>query len=363
MEYTGKERTICAFERKKADRLPVFDVVNKPDMYVKYIGEENYAAEGRKAVRLAEKIGMDAVMVHAAPYTCLIPPKAEWDGKDTFTDRFGIKCKVTDTSWPLGMAHDSIEADEDFLEVIKNTEVTDEDVREIREAVLEADGDIAVFGGVRSAFGFLFIALGFENLSIAMYDDPELLKEIIEAADDYWTKVGLAAIEAGCDALYVADDMGMNGSTLIAPDKLREFFFPSLKKQIRTWKEAGGRVLFHSCGNIDAILEDLADMGIDALTNLQVKAGMNLKSAKERIGDRVTIVGNIDATGVMCQSDKTLIDAAIKETVETAGYDGGLIIATDHSFHEGIPEENVIHFIESAGKIGAAPSCTGYQVK
>lgn len=363
MEYTGKERTICAFERKKADRLPVFDVVNKPDMYVKYIGEENYAAEGRKAVRLAEKIGMDAVMVHAAPYTCLIPPKAEWDGKDTFTDRFGIKCKVTDTSWPLGMAHDSIEADEDFLEVIKNTEVTDEDVREIREAVLEADGDIAVFGGVRSAFGFLFIALGFENLSIAMYDDPDLLKEIIEAADDYWTKVGLAAIEAGCDALYVADDMGMNGSTLIAPDKLREFFFPSLKKQIRTWKEAGGRVLFHSCGNIDAILEDLADMGIDALTNLQVKAGMNLKSAKERIGDRVTIVGNIDATGVMCQSDKTLIDAAIKETVETAGYDGGLIIATDHSFHEGIPEENVIHFIESAGKIGAAPSCTGYQVK
>lgn len=352
MEYTGRERTICAFEKRKADRLPVFDVVNKPDMYVKYIGEENYAAEGRKAVRLAKAIGMDAVMVHAAPYTCLIPPKSEWDGKDSFTDRFGIKNKVTETSWPLGMAHSAIEADEDFLEVIRNTEVTEDDVREIREAVLEADGDIAVFGGVRSAFGFLFIALGFENLSIAMYDDPELLMEIIEAADDYWTKVGLKAIEAGCDALYVADDMGMNGSTLIAPDKLREFFFPSLAKQIKAWKEAGGRVLFHSCGNIDAVLLDLADMGIDALTNLQVKAGMNLKSAKERIGDRVTIVGNVDATGVMCQSDKSVIDAAIKEVVDTAGFDGGLIIATDHSFHEGIPEENVIHFIESAKETG-----------
>lgn len=352
MEFTGKERIICAFEKKCADRLPVFDVVNKPDLYKKYIGEENYAAEGRKAVRLAKAIGMDAVMVHAAPYTCLIPPKSEWDGKDSFTDRFGIRCKVTETSWPLGMAHDSIEADEDFLEVIKNTEVSEDDVKEIREAVLEADGDVAVFGGVRSAFGFLFIALGFENLSIAMYDDPELLKEIIEAADEYWTKVGLAAIEAGCDALYVADDMGMNGSTLIAPEKLREFFFPSLEKQIKAWKEAGGRVLFHSCGNIDALLEDLADMGIDALTNIQVKAGMDLKSVKERIGDRVTIVGNVDATGVMCQSDKAVIDKAIREVVETAGSDGGLVIATDHSFHEGIPEENVIHFIEAAKVIG-----------
>ena len=115
----------------------------------------------------------------------------------------------------------------------------------------------------------------------------------------------------------------------------------------------GGRVLFHSCGNIDATLEDLADMGIDALTNLQVKAGMDLASAVKRIGDRVTIVGNVDATGIMCQSDQTKIDDAIRTVVETAGKDGGLIIATDHSFHEGIPQENVLYFIETAKRIGA----------
>ena len=62
-----------------------------------------------------------------------------------------------------------------------------------------------------------------------------------------------------------------------------------MKKQIETWKKAGGRVLLHSCGNIDAILEDLADMGIDAINNIQVRAGMDLASTKKRIGDRVTI--------------------------------------------------------------------------
>lgn len=102
--YTGKQRIECAFAHKRADRLPVFDVVNKPDMYIDILGADNYESKGRPAVRLAKKLGMDAVTVHSAPYTCLIPPRERFDTPDSFTDRFGIRCKVVDTSWPLGMA-------------------------------------------------------------------------------------------------------------------------------------------------------------------------------------------------------------------------------------------------------------------
>ena len=250
------------------------------------------------------------------------------------------------------MAINPREADEALLEILRNAEVTDDDVKEIKEAVEEANGEIAVFGSVRGTFGFLFIVLGLEHMAEVIYEDPDLLVELIEAADAFWTKLGLKLIEAGCDALYVANDMGMNERTLISPAHLREFFIPSFKKQVETWKAAGGRVLLHSCGNINAVLEDLADTGIDAINNIQVRAGMNLADVKARIGDRVCIVGNVDATGIMCQSDKTLIDNAIQEVVDTAGQDGGLIIATDHSFHEGIPTENVLYFLEKAREIG-----------
>ena len=350
--YSGKERVIKAFAHKKADRLPVLDVVNKPDMYENLLGQSNFNSGGRLCVQLAKKLGMDAVTVHSAPYTCLIPPRETWDSPDTFTDRFGLRFKVEDTSWPLGMIIEHREADAEFLQALKSAEITDEDIAQVKAAVEEADGEIAVFGSVRGTFGFLFIALGLENLTYAMYDEPELLMEIIEAADDFWTRLGLKLIEAGCTALYVANDMGMNGSTLISPAQLREFFFPSLRRQIAAWKAAGGKVLFHSCGNVDAVLEDLADMGIDALNNIQVHSGMNLASVKERIGDRVAIVGNVDATGIMCGTDQSLIDDAIRQVVDTAGFDGGLIIATDHSFHEGIPQENVLYFLEKAKALG-----------
>ena len=350
--YTGKERVLKAFAHEKADRLPVFDVVNKPDMYENLLGQGNYESRGRQCVQLAKKLGMDAVTVHSAPYTCLIPPKAQWDAPNGFTDRFGLKFKVEETSWPLGMIAAHREADEEFLEILKNAEVTDADVQQVKEAVEEAGDEIAVFGSVRGTFGFLFIALGLENLTYAMYDEPELLTEIIEAADAFWAKLGLKLNEAGCTALNVANDMGMNGRTLIAPAQLREFFFPSLRKQIAAWKAAGGKVLFHSCGNVDAVLEELADMGIDAINNIQVYSGMNLASVKERIGEKVTIVGNVDATGILCGTDKALIDDAIANVVATAGQDGGLIIATDHSFHEGMPQENVLYFLDKARELG-----------
>ena len=159
-------------------------------------------------------------------------------------------------------------------------------------------------------------------------------------------------IEAGCTGLYVANDMGMNGNTMIAPRQLRDFFFPSLRRQIQTWKATGGRILFHSCGNVDAVLEDLADMGIDAINNIQVRAGMDLASAKERLCGRAAIVGNVDATEIMCSGDQSRIKAAIQNVIDIAGGDGGLILATDHSFHQGIPMENVTYFIETARELG-----------
>ncbi len=353
MAFTGKDRVLMAFNHEKADRLPVFDVVNQPAIYTNHLGVDNYFPKGIPTVRLAKKIGMDAVMVHCTQYTCLIPPKEYWDSPDTFTDKFGIASKVTPTSWPLGMTYKSIEADENFLELIRNTEVTDEDVAEVAAAVKEAGDEIAVFGGVRSAFSFLFIALGIENLAMLMYDDPDLLIALIEAADEYWTKVGLKLLETGCTALYVANDLGMNERTLISPNQLREFFFPSMKKQIATWKEAGGRVIFHSCGNIDAVVDEIVHMEIDALNNLQEHAGMDIAKIKSLYHGKLTLIGNVDATTVMTSPNKALIDEALQKVIDIAGYDGGLIIATDHSFHKGIPEENVLYFIDKAKELGS----------
>jgi uroporphyrinogen decarboxylase len=224
---------------------------------------------------------------------------------------------------------------------------------------LLGDHGPAVFAGIRSAFSFLSIICGLEALSYLIYEDPALLHALVDESSRYWTEVGLCAAAAGCEALYVANDMGMNGSTLISPGHLREFFLPMLAQQCDAWYAAGVKVILHSCGNINAILPDLATMHIDALNNLQKRSGMDIRAIKQTYGDIWTLMGNVDATTVMTSADSSDIDRALEELIGDAGFDGALIIATDHSFHQGVPVANVLHFIAAAKRFGSFPAAMG----
>jgi uroporphyrinogen-III decarboxylase len=353
---TGATRIALAFSHQKGDRLPVFDVMNNPQCYVKYLGTANRDSKGIPAVQLARYLGMDATMVQCAPYTCLIPPNRGKTEDDTFTDRFGLVCRITDTSWPLGMPIGPVEDPKLLLDRLKKAVVTDDDVEQAGLAAEEARNGtdkIAVFGGVRSAFSFLMITLGIENLTILLYEEPKLLQALVAESTRYWTEIGLRLIHVGCDALYVANDMGMNGSTLIAPKQLQEFFFPFLAQEFSAYHAANGKTILHSCGNIDSILPDLAAMQITGITNIQARAGMDLASVKARYGDKWTIIGNVDATETMTSKRKEDIAEALQKVIDTAGSDGGLILATDHSFHMGIPVENIEYFIGKAKELGS----------
>jgi uroporphyrinogen-III decarboxylase len=353
--YTGIDRISLAFSHKKGDRLPVFDVMNNPQCYQKYLGILNCDSKGIPAVQLAKYMGMDATMVQCAPFTCLIPPKQTWTGENTFTDRFGLGCRVTDTSWPLGMPEATVDDPKVLLDRLKTATITDDDVEQAGLASEEAgsgNDKIAVFGGVRSAFSFLMITLGIENLTILLYENQDLLRALVSEATRYWTEVGVRLINAGCTALYVANDMGMNGSTLIDPRQLQEYFFPALSDEFAVYRKAKAKVILHSCGNINTLLPDLSKMAIDGITNIQTHAGMNLASVKKDYGDTWTIVGNVDATDVMTSSRLEDIDEALRNVIETAGSDGALIVATDHSFHMGIPVGNIEYFIRRAKELG-----------
>ena len=58
---------------------------------------------------------------------------------------------------------------------------------------------------------------------------------------------------------------------------------------------------------------------------------------------------------VMTSDNPEDIDRAVIEVLKAAGRGGGLILATDHSFHMGIPMENIKRFISFAKERGTYP--------
>ena len=59
----------------------------------------------------------------------------------------------------------------------------------------------------------------------------------------------------------------------------------------------GLRVVYHTCGGMMPILEQIADMGPDAMetfTPASLGGDADLSQAKSRIGDRVCMIGGFD---------------------------------------------------------------------
>jgi len=73
------------------------------------------------------------------------------------------------------------------------------------------------------------------------------------------------ALALGADAISVCDDFGTRSACFFSPQRFREFFKPRYQAIFAPVKKAGKKVFFHSCGQVWDILEDLRDIGVDAI--------------------------------------------------------------------------------------------------
>ena len=78
VEITPRERFQTAFLHQEADRVPVFEVPNNPELFRRQLGESNEYSEGIPHVRLSKALGMDACFVPEGGYTGIIRPYWEW---------------------------------------------------------------------------------------------------------------------------------------------------------------------------------------------------------------------------------------------------------------------------------------------
>ena len=105
----------------------------------------------------------------------------------------------------------------------------------------------------------------------------------------------------------------------------------------------------HSCGNINTVVPDLVDLGIDLLHPLEVKVGMDPLNIKRVHGDRLASHGGLNA---MLWKDLNAITAEIERLVPALMESGGYVFAADHSIPNDVSFENMKAIVELAKKIG-----------
>lgn len=206
---------------------------------------------------------------------------------------------------------------------------------------------IAVAGDFQE---LLDVVVGTENFFLMMYDNPELLSEIITR----WMNMHLGIAESvlqreSVGGFFNCADMGSKSSTLISPDYLRKHFMPTWTAYGTAAHEIGKMYWFHSCGNIyrDNIIDDLIDIaGIDAFHSFQ-DVIMPVDEFKRIYGKRTATLGGVDVDMITRLEGKEL-RKHIRKVLEKCAPGGRYGAGTGNSVAAYVPLENWLVLLDEA---------------
>ena len=200
-------------------------------------------------------------------------------------------------------------------------------------------------GGVYEHLSFL---MSYEGLSLALYDDPELVQAVADRVGElllgYYRRL---AQFPNVVALFQGDDMGFKSQTLIGPDALRKYVFPWHKRLAQVARDAGVPFFLHSCGNLEAVMEDLIDdVGIDAKHSFE-DVIIPIAQFQERYGDRIGVLGGVDVNRLTMDSPEDL-RTYVRSVIDACAPRGRFAIGSGNSIPSYIPLENYLTMLDEA---------------
>ena len=222
------------------------------------------------------------------------------------------------------------------------------------DTVRKLHPDFPVYGSIIECSECLTRLVGQENFLfwIGMY--PERLGMVINRIGQFYLDSTVAQIRAAdglLDGFVIWGDVAYKKSMLFDPEYWREYFRPWVRKMIDECHKHNLPVIYHGCGNVNAILEDFTDMGLDAYNPLEVKAEMDAIKLKRLYKNRIGYCENNDIM-IWETNDLELIK---QETLKklNAAKGGGFIFQSDHSVSSSVSGKTydfIVNLVREYGK-------------
>ena len=174
--------------------------------------------------------------------------------------------------------------------------------------------------------------MGDEITLMAMVEEPEWLVDVATTFTDVTLRNFDAVLAAGVrpDGLWIYGDMAFKTATMCSPAMYRELFWPQ-HKRLADWAHANGmKLIFHTDGNINGVMDLYIEAGFDCIQPIETKAGMDIRDLSPRYGDRLSFFGNIDVM-LMISNDPGLIEQEIISKFAAGKAAKGYAYHSDHS--------------------------------
>ena len=186
---------------------------------------------------------------------------------------------------------------------------------------------------------------GMENLLCDMMGNPEFTEDLLDAIVDYNLKIIEQAVKYPVDGIRFGDDWGQQTGMIMGPKLWRRFLKPRLAKMYGKVKEAGLPVFIHSCGNIEEVLPDLIEIGLDVYNPFQPEV-INIYEVKKKYGDKLSFWGGVSTQKLLPYGTPDDVKKEARKLINEIGRGGGYILAPAHAIPGDVPLENILALID-----------------
>ncbi|MCL5985195.1 MAG: hypothetical protein M1371_01360 [Actinobacteria bacterium] len=194
-------------------------------------------------------------------------------------------------------------------------------------------------------FGSLRNLLGEVNLLYAFYDQPQLIREIMNYLTDFWISLFeevLSQVEV--DYAKIWEDMAFKNGPLISPQLVREFMLPCYKKLTNFLRNHGVEIiLLDSDGDCRSLIPIWIEGGITGIYPNEVQASMDILEIRKTYPS-LQLLGGIDK--MVIANDKQQIDIELKSKVASVLEQSGYIPFVDHLIPPGVSWDNFRYYRE-----------------
>ncbi|MEM2180940.1 MAG: uroporphyrinogen decarboxylase family protein [Nitrososphaeria archaeon] len=353
------ERVVRALNFEEPDRVPIWDKLNNEALFKKFGGQGDPLIVASKTHKA---LGIDATRrLHPLPYNeknkHWLDLKIESWFKFLDVPREGWKTQFDITQTTKFIKSRPFTTIEELEANLPRYPIEDEVVQWYLDEFKKYHNILwphTIFiGAIEGCLTEAYTFTGLQLFSKIIYLAPNILKYLLDLFTKFITIITkiYAEFELG-PAFMICDDIAHRDGLMFPPSFLKNEFLPRLKTIMQPLKKKNIKVLFHSDGNLNRILDDLVEAGIDGLNPIEPVAGMDIAEIKEKYGDKLILIGNIDCTQLLSHGTSKEIIKATIDCINAAAPGSGFFIGSSSEIHSGIPVENAVLMYETAKKYG-----------
>jgi uroporphyrinogen decarboxylase len=362
-----RERVIKAIEHQEPDRVPIgFGHGLSYEVGEKLLN--HFGIKDTKA--LMKKLGIDTIPIIMDPphgYKPTNPSTLYMEGsigylesaETVLWDEWGIgRVAAADGHYSHFTRH-PLQAAESVDE-IKNFEFPDLDLPgrfdRPQMIVKEYKDEYAVCAVLEmTLFEQAWQLRGYTKFIEDLYLRPDFVNTLLDRLLEHRIRAGKRYLDLGIDIMRLGDDFGTQVGMIVSPNIWRKYFKPRMKHLINELRQTRPIYIFyHSDGNIEPIIPELIEIGVDILNPVQPDC-MNTETLKKLYGEKLTFYGGISVQETLPLGTVQDVKKEAITRMRSMGHGGGYILSPSHVVGYETPLQNALALYETANQYGQYP--------